>query len=87
MGRPGQARLAGGGRPQFRRYLAAKLDVIAQNLRHIRAKTFLLVGFQLVWMHNILKTCYLAAKPCKNMCKMYNVLWSISLNLEWFVLV
>ena len=49
MGRPGRARLAGGGGRQFQRsYLAAKLDVIAQNLRHIPAKTFLLVGFQLV---------------------------------------
>ena len=32
---------------QFRRYLAAKLGVIEQNLRHILAKTFLLVGFRL----------------------------------------
>ena len=52
MDRPGQASLAGGvgfGRPQqqFRRYLAAKLGVIEQNLRHILAKTFLLVGFRL----------------------------------------
>ena len=48
MDRPGQASLAGGGEGSSTLPGgAAKLGVIEQNLRHIRAETFLLVGFRL----------------------------------------